>query len=98
MRDRGERIRHVENRKLKDKRARQGMDEEDAMREEYRKRAITALNDAERVEQPHPKHLFTDVFDELPPHLQEQQAELKAHLQKYGSSYPELSAETINTL
>ena len=33
VRDRGERIRHVENRKLKDKRARLGMEEEDAMRE-----------------------------------------------------------------
>jgi len=71
---------------------------EEALRKASRKRAIKSLNDAERVGNPHPKHLFTDVFDDLPWHLEQQQRELKEHLQKYREHYPELSDEHINTL
>ena len=31
--------------------------------------------------------LFDDVYDKLPVHLQEQRAELKAHLKAYGDKY-----------
>ena len=73
-------------------------EEEEVLRKECRKRAIKALNDAEQVGNPHPEHLFTDVYDELPWFLREQQAELKAHLQKYRSAYPELKDQEIDTL
>ena len=36
---------------------------EDELRQVARKRAIASLNDAEKVQGPHPKHLFTDVYD-----------------------------------
>ena len=71
---------------------------EEELRKVMRKRAITALNDAEKVAQPHAKHLFTDVFDDLPWHLEEQQAQLKDHLQRYGEHYEYVSSEHIETL
>jgi len=74
-------------------------DREDELRKVMRKRAIKALNDAEKVAQPHPKHLFTDVFDEVPWHLQEQQEQLKDHLQRYREHYTDLATEEqIETL
>ena len=63
-----------------------------------RKRAITALNDAEALPNPHIKHLYTDVFDEEPWHLQEQKAELKDHLMRYREHYADIPTEEIETL
>lgn len=74
------------------------IDRENELRKEMRKRAIKALNDAEKLAQPHPKHLYTDVFDSVPWHLEEQQAALKDHLQRYREHYSELPAEYIDTL
>jgi len=71
---------------------------EEQLRKGMRKRAITALNDAEKVPQPHPKHLYTDVFDSVPWHLEEQQAALKDHLQRYREHYADISTEHIETL
>ena len=74
---------------------------EEELRAESRKHAIKALNDAEQLKQPHIKHLFTDVFDELPPHLQEQQTVLKEHLSKYRDHYTSthgVSEEEIDSL
>lgn len=34
--------------------------------------------------------MFDDVYDKLPVLLQEQRAELKAHLEAYGSKYESL--------
>lgn len=31
--------------------------------------------------------MFTDVYDVMPPHLVEQQQELKNHLDQYGYNY-----------
>jgi len=73
-------------------------EEEAALRKEQRARAIKALNDAERVEQPHPEHLFTDVYDEMPWLLRQQKQELKEHLQKYAEHYPDMKAEHVETL
>lgn len=74
------------------------LEHEAEFRKTMRKRAIRALNDAEKVPQPHPKHLYTDVFDTLPWHLQEQQAALKDHLQRYREFYADVSSEHIETL
>jgi len=71
---------------------------EDDLRKVLRKRAITALNDAEKIPQPHPKHLYTDVFDTIPWHLELQQATLKDHLTRYRKHYPDVSDEHINSL
>jgi len=74
------------------------MEREEALRKVARKRAITALNDAEQVGNPHVKHLFTDVYDEMPWILEQQQADLKDHLQRYREHYSEIPADQIDTL
>jgi len=69
--------------------------QEDELRKSERKRAIKALNDAERVAPPHPRHLFTDVYDELPWLLEMQQKQLKEHLLRYASHYKDISAQHV---
>lgn len=68
------------------------------LRQSARKRAINALNNAESIPGPHPRHLFSDVYDSLPWFLREQQAALKEHLQTYREHYVEIPAEQIETL
>ena len=60
--------------------------------------SIKALNDAEKRAQPHVRHLFTDVLDEPPWMLRQQQAHLKAHLAKYSEHYAEVTAEQIDSM
>ena len=74
------------------------LEHEAELRKVSRKRAITALNDAEKVGNPHIKHLFTDVFDDEPWHLKEQMAELKDHLERYREHYKDIPGEEIDTL
>ena len=57
-----------------------------------------ALNDAEALPNPHIKHLYTDVYDEMPWFLEEQQAELKDHLTRYREHYTEIPTEQIESL
>lgn len=42
---------------------------------------------AEKEEMPHHSELFNDVYDQLPSHLQEQQAELTAHMQRHPQHF-----------
>ena len=72
--------------------------EEDELRPKSRKHAIKSLNDAAKLPNPHLLHLFTDVYDELPWMLKEQQAELKDHLMRYGEHYPEIPVEQVEGL
>ena len=72
-----------------------GAEEEEALRKQERARAIKALNDAEALPQPHFKHLFTDVYEEMPWMLKEQESQLKAHLKKYREEYPQIPSEQI---
>jgi len=63
-------------------------DEERArMSDECKKVVMSALKSAEGTKKPHLDHTFTDVYDQLPKHLQQQQKELHEHLQKYGKFY-----------
>jgi len=57
-------------------------------RAESRKQIVEAFNKAEKRLKPKISDLFTDVYDQLPPHLKEQQEELRAHLAKYPNDYP----------
>lgn len=59
-----------------------------AWKEQCQKQVLEAKTKAERESKPHIDHLFTHVYDNIPPHLQEQRAELYAHLKKYGDKYP----------
>ena len=60
---------------------------EDAVRSEARRQAITCLNEAHAVGGPAARHLFTDVYDESPWILQEQQAALKDQIEAYPEHY-----------
>eukprot|EP01135_Chromosphaera_perkinsii_P006601 Nk52_evm3s554 gene=Nk52_evmTU3s554 len=66
-------------------------DEDDkSFRSATKKEIREAFSNAEKELKPEIKHLFTDVYDgeELPPHLQEQFEEMKAHVKKYEKEYP----------
>ena len=43
---------------------------------------------ARKLKKPPLDYLFTDVYDEPSIRLQQQRAELKEHLSKYGQQYP----------
>ena len=57
---------------------------EEEIRKRARKQAIRALNASQAVAKPHSRHLFTDVYDELPWHLAEQEEAIRAHMLKYA--------------
>ncbi len=57
---------------------------EAAHRAEEKKAVLAAIPKAEGKEKPSIDTLFTDVYKVMPQHLKEQQAELKAHMEKYG--------------
>lgn len=48
---------------------------------------INAMREAERKPKPSLQELFTDVYQEMPKSLQEQQSQLHEHLQKYSKHY-----------
>lgn len=48
---------------------------------------LSCLGKAENVPKPAASQLFTDVYDEMPPHLVEQTKQLQDHLEKYGEHY-----------
>ena len=58
-----------------------------ALVKDTRKQVLAALKRAEVQKKPPIKDLFTDVYKDLPPHLQQQQAALDEHLKKYGEHY-----------
>ena len=68
------------------------------VRSEARKQAIAALNVAHGVSAPDVRTLFTDVYDELPWSLQEQQAELKAQIERYRKEYAYISEKQLEGL
>ena len=63
--------------------------QEEELRKQARKDAIRSLNAAQKVGKPHTMHLFSDVYDEVPWNLEEQEQALLEHMQKYPSSYTE---------
>ena len=68
------------------------------LRAEARARAIAALNRAEGLPGHHVRHLFTDVLDELPWNVKEQQRQLKEHLERYPDAYPDVPADHVKGL
>jgi len=56
----------------------------DSLREEV----LAAVKVAEKIEKPSLESLVEDVYDVVPPHLQKQYEEVKAHIKKYPESYP----------
>ena len=60
---------------------------ETSVRTEARKEVLQAMSTGERQPKPSASQLFTDVYDNIPDHLLQQQKELQAHLAKYGDKY-----------
>ncbi|NXS42649.1 ODBA dehydrogenase, partial [Balaeniceps rex] len=63
-------------------------EEEKGWRKSSRKMVMEAFEQAERKPKPNPQLLFSDVYQEMPPHLRRQRAALEQHLQHYGEHYP----------
>jgi 2-oxoisovalerate dehydrogenase E1 component alpha subunit len=61
---------------------------EQALHKDLRKQVLESLKKAEQEKKPSINELFTDVYDTLPPHLQEQKKQLEEHLAKYPEAYP----------
>ncbi|KAI8647771.1 thiamine diphosphate-binding protein [Parasitella parasitica] len=62
-------------------------DEEDVYRKQIKKDILTSFTAAEKRKKPNVNHLFTDVYDELPPNLVKQQQELQELISKYPEYY-----------
>ncbi len=61
---------------------------QDSQRKQLHRDAImAAMKKAEKIPAPPLQDLFTDVYDTLPWHLQEQQTELISHIRKYPQAY-----------
>ncbi|XP_064157177.1 2-oxoisovalerate dehydrogenase subunit alpha, mitochondrial [Anguilla rostrata] len=65
-----------------------GEEEEQAWRKEAQRRVMEALQKAEGRPKPHPDLLFTDVYQEVPPHLEKQKGAMWKHLKEYKEHYP----------
>ncbi|KAM6032851.1 2-oxoisovalerate dehydrogenase subunit alpha, mitochondrial [Theristicus caerulescens] len=63
-------------------------EEEKGWRKSSRKMVMEAFEQAERKLKPSVRLLFSDVYQEMPPHLRRQRAALEQHLQHYGEHYP----------
>ncbi|RDE22503.1 thiamine pyrophosphate-dependent dehydrogenase E1 component subunit alpha [Motiliproteus coralliicola] len=60
--------------------------------EAERQLVMAAMKKAEKVPAPHPDEMITDVYDTPTPHLEQQLAELKGHIQRYPEVYPKAAA------
>jgi len=74
-------------RKFMEKRGWWSQEQEDEIRKAARKEVLEQLKLAEQRPKPHVDELFTDVYDSVPKHLQEQKAELEAMMRKYPDHY-----------
>ena len=71
--------------------------QEATLRKELRTKVLAAMNEAERTKKPAASQMFSDVYADLPPHLQEQTQQLADHLKKYAEFYNLDEFETEET-
>ena len=67
--------------------------QDDTLYQKYRAEVLAQLKVSEKVPTPMLIELVTDVYSDIPPHLQQQLGELRNHLAKYPQSYPTTSGE-----
>ncbi len=65
--------------------------EDEKAKEQIRQDVLSALKVAEVVEKPALEEIVTDVYEQVPEHLQKQYEELKQHIAKYPEAYPATS-------
>uniref|UniRef100_H2Z8B6 2-oxoisovalerate dehydrogenase subunit alpha n=1 Tax=Ciona savignyi TaxID=51511 RepID=H2Z8B6_CIOSA len=63
-------------------------EEETALKADCKKQVIEAFAAAEKRLKPSPSVVFTDVYDEMPPHLQRQQQQMREHITAHKQHYP----------
>ena len=63
-------------------------EQEEKWKRDARLQVMEAFGRAEKAKKPPIKYMFTDVYDEMPPHLKEQYEECMAHVQNYPNDYP----------
>ncbi|KAI8069313.1 thiamine diphosphate-binding protein [Gongronella butleri] len=61
--------------------------EDEALRKDVREHVMASFKRAENRKKPPVSEVFTDVYDTLPPHLQQQEAELKRLIATYPEYY-----------
>lgn len=66
---------------------------ESALYEKYRAQVLAQLKVSEKEPTPKLVELVSDVYSDIPKHLQQQLTELRSHLAKYPQSYPTTSGE-----
>eukprot|EP00948_MAST-09A_sp_MAST-9A-sp1_P003299 g3299.t1 len=60
---------------------------ENSLNDTERTKVLEALVTAEKKPAPQREHLFTDVYDDILPHLEKQRNDLEEHLAKYPNEY-----------
>lgn len=65
--------------------------QEKALYHKYRDEVLGQLKISEKIESPDLRSMVTDVYAEVPKHLEEQYQELKEHILKYPDVYPNTS-------
>jgi 2-oxoisovalerate dehydrogenase E1 component alpha subunit len=63
-------------------------EEDTETKKQARVEVLQAFNRAESLRKPPISDLFTDVYHDIPPHLQQQQAEMQRMISKYPDQYP----------
>ncbi len=63
-------------------------EQETELFDELRDNVLAAVKVAEKIDKPPVEDLVTDVYDQIPTHLQSQLDELKRHIKKYPDAYP----------
>ena len=59
-----------------------------ALFEQLREQILAAVKVAEKIDKPPVEDLVTDVYDQVPAHLEKQLTELKQHIKQYPDAYP----------
>jgi len=62
--------------------------QDEEAKEEIRQQVLDALKVAEKVDAPALEEIVTDVYADVPNHLQKQYEQLKQHILKYPEAYP----------
>ena len=55
---------------------------------QVREDILRTFREAEKEQKPNPSIMFTEVYKELPVHLQKQKEEMWTHVHNYPSNYP----------
>lgn len=74
-------------------------EQDNQMRDEYKKEILAALKSQEKRQSPSLDHLVSDVYQTAPAHLQQQYSDLLAHIDKYPDHYlpnPKKSDDNYN--